>query len=132
MTHAEDSDARLLAAEAMSRSLAGHPGATPGMRRLAEALVEALRRTTEDRWRVEAGVAPRTGQDAPPTASPTPASVDELDARASELLSVLAVLHGVIVRRDEGGAARVLVEAERTLSQLQALEGGARLLEGDE
>lgn len=107
-------DARLLAAEAMSRSLASHPGATPGMRRLAEALVAAVRRATED-----------------PTAASMKNAVAELDARASELLGVLAVLHGVVVRRDEAGAARALVEAERTLSQLQALEGGTRMLDGD-
>ena len=129
--HAERSDARLLAAETMGQSLTSHPGATPGMRQLVGDLLAALRRATEDRRVVEGRIASRAGQ-GDPTVSSMRDSRDELDARASELLAALAVLHGVIVRRDGSGAARALVEAERMLSELHALEDGTRLLEGDE
>ena len=132
MSHAERSDARLLAAETMSQGLGSHPGGTPGIRRLAEDLVAALRRATEDRRLVEERIASGAGQGDGPTVGSMRDSLDELDARASELLGVLAVLHGVIVRRDGSGAARALVEAERMLFELHALEDGTRLLEGDE
>lgn len=130
--HAELSDARLLEAETMSQRLAIHSGATPRMRRLAEDLVAALRRATEEQRIVEGLIVSRAGQEDAPAMDLMRNSLDELDARAGELLGALAVLHGVIVRGDGREAARALVEAQRALSELQALEDGARMLGEDE
>jgi hypothetical protein len=110
MVEDASTDPRLQAAELMSRRLASHPGATAATRRLAETLVSALRGVLEE-------------------AASDPTPLDDLDARAGDLLAALAALHGVIVRRDLTGAARALVEAERTLSDVRTLEDNMRSVE---
>lgn len=125
-------DPRLQAAEMMRQRLACHPGATAGTRRIAEDLVSALRRVIEDARLIEERITPGADRRHAPTGSSVSDSLDDLDARAGDLLGALAALHGVIVRRDLTEAARGLVEAERLLSDVRTLEDGTRLLEGDE
>lgn len=125
-------DPRLQAAEMMCQRLACHPGATPGTRRIAEDLVSALRRVIEDARLIEERITSRADRRHAPTGRSVSDSLDDLDARAGDLLGALAALHGVIVRRDLTEAARGLVEAERLLSDVRALEDSTHLVEGDE
>jgi hypothetical protein len=125
-------DPRLQAAEMMRQRLACHPGAAPGTRRIAEDLASALRRVIEKARLIEERITSGTDRRHAPTGSSVSESLDDLDARASDLLGALAALHGVIVRRDLTEAARGLVEAERLLSDVRALEEGTQLAEGDE
>jgi hypothetical protein len=125
-------DPRLQAAEMMYQRLACHPGATPGTRGIAEGLVSALRRVIEDARLIEERNTSRADRRHAPTGSPMSDSLDDLDARASDLLAALAALHAVIVRRDLTEAAQGLVEAEQLLSDVRALEAGTQSAEGDE
>lgn len=127
----KDADPRLQAAEMMWQRLSCHPGATPATRRLAEDLVAALRRVIQDAARITELIASGTNPESAPPENSLSDSLDDLDARAGDLLGALAALHGVIVRRDLTGPARALVDAERMLSELHALKDSARSAEGD-
>lgn len=127
-----DLDPRLRAAETMSARLVNHPGASPGIRRLSEELVEALRRATHDEGVVRSVLRPPEGReddDAPPKAVRD--ALDRLEAQASDLLAALAALHSAVVRRDARTSDRVLADATRTLSELDAMADVTRML-GDE
>lgn len=125
-------DPRLQAAEMMYQRLASHPGATPGTRRIAGDFVSALRRVVNQARTIEGSIPSDPAQPKTRTERSTRDSLDDLDARAGDLLGALAALHSVIVRRDLTGAARALVEAERTLSEVYALQVGAQSVAEDE
>lgn len=120
-------DPRLQAAEMMRQKLACHPGATPGTRSIAEDLVSALRRVIEDARLIEGRVTSRADRQHALTGSSVSDSLDDLDARAGDLLGAMTALHGVIVRRDLTEAARGLVEAEQLLSEVRTLQASTHL-----
>jgi hypothetical protein len=115
-------DPRLQAAETMGRRIAGHPGATEEMRRLAADLVGALRHATRDQRLVEVLLQSRAQTPGLDTSASLRDSLDYLDARAGKLLGALAELHSAVVKRDAEEVARVLDEAAGTLAELEALD----------
>ena len=94
--------------------------------------MSALRRVIEDARLIEERISSRADRRHAPNGRSVSESLDNLDARADDLLGALAALHGVIVQRDLTEAARSLVEAERLLSEVRALEESTQLAEGDE
>jgi hypothetical protein len=125
-------DPKVRVAEQMARRVTGHPSADPSVRRVATDLLEAIRRTAQDRRTIQ--LLQRSGAWDANDDTPERTLSDVLDyisSREGELLASLERLHRAVVQRDAAAAQEVGTEAQGLLAQLEAEEEVERLLRGE-
>ncbi len=126
-------DPKVRVAEEMARRVSGHPSPGATVKRIAIDLLDAIRRTAQDRrtiqllqrsgaWEGRNGTAERTLSDV----------LDFISGKEGELLASLEKLHRAVVQRDAAAAEELGTEARNLLDVLEAEKEVEELLRGEE
>lgn len=122
-------DPRVRVAEEMAQRVSAHPTADGDVRQAARDLLEAIRRTAQDRRTIQLLQRSGAWEGGEPTEERTLSDVlDFISGREGELLASLEKLHRAVVKRDASAADTLGREARDFLSRLEAEEEVENLL----